>query len=46
MFRVAATTAAKTASEDLEDLWKLMIQKFGLNLWDTMTDGGIRSSST
>ncbi|SCB28457.1 hypothetical protein GA0061099_1004158 [Bradyrhizobium yuanmingense] len=33
----------KQAREDLEDLWKLMIQKSGLNLWDTMTsgDGGI-----
>jgi hypothetical protein len=27
------------AREDLEALWKLMIEKSGLDLWDTMTSG-------
>jgi len=27
------------AREDLETLWKLMIEKSGLELWDTMTTG-------
>jgi hypothetical protein len=38
----------KEVREDLEELWKLMIQKSGLVLWDTITsgDGSISSSST
>ncbi|MGJ5068182.1 hypothetical protein [Bradyrhizobium oligotrophicum] len=33
----------KEANADLDELWKLMIEKSGLDLWDTMTsgDGGI-----
>lgn len=33
----------KEAKDDLDELWKLMIEKSGLVLWDTMTsgDGGI-----
>lgn len=27
------------ARADLEELWKLMVEKSGLNIWDTMTTG-------